>query len=634
MKKALQNQLWLFRFCLKSSPKLLGFHLFLCVEIELFIFLEYTVWIGYNLNAAESGAPFSQVLKLTAGIFLLFLIHQLIDSVYYSWAVERIKPALVQSLRRKIYEKAQSLDLSCYDNADFYNEFILSTTQSDQCIDRFLTDSHDFIRRLVQSVLLTAFLSASDRTGLAVALLCCVVKYLSCRFYYRLQERVTLEKLPLERKRDYQRRVFYLHDYAKDLRQYPDIQPLLTQDFDACNDDINGINKRYRLRLWALGVLKSYLSDYFLLYALYLPYLLRQVMEAGTLSVSMLVILLASVRRLANRSCSLVELFPRLSLNSTFVEKIRSFLSCEPQICDGSDEVRDRFESLSLSHVSFSYRSGAAAKASGDSVYRAAASADGGPEQAAPSADGGVSRTTASDSSREILHDVSMEIRRGQKIALVGYNGAGKTTLVKLLMRLYDPDSGTILRNGKDIRTLKLDDYRQGIGAVFQDYKIYAASIRENVVMDICTMDRQETYDVENALFQAKFNLTERRLKYQIETPLTTEFEKDGVNLSGGESQKVAIARTLYRRQDLIIMDEPSSALDPSAEYQLNRELQEIAKDRTVIFISHRLSAARDADRIYMMKQGRIVEQGTHEQLLALDGEYSQMWRLQAEGYR
>lgn len=597
MKQTFQNQLWLFSFCRKAAPKLFAFHLFISVEIEVFIFLEYTVWIGYNLNAAEHSTPFSRVLILTAGIFLLFLIHQLIDSVYYSWACERMKPVLTWKLRGEIYEKAQTLDLSCYDDVNFYNDFILSTTQAEQCIARFLEDSHSFIRQFVQSFLLLLFLTAADRAGLATAVLACTVKYLSSRFYYSTQEKLKLEKIPAERRRDYQRRIFYLQDYAKELRQHHSIQPLLLQDFDACSHELNAINQKYRLRLWLFGFLKDY-PAVFLPYALYLPYLLRQVMVQGTLSASMMVVLLASSRRMAKRSCALVELFPKFSLNSTFLEKIRKFLSCKPQLPDGCGGLNGRLQTLSLSHVGFSYHQ------------------------------------TDSDVTAEILHDISLEIRRGQKIALVGYNGAGKTTLAKLIMHLYDPDSGTIMRNGTDIRTFRLADYRQEIGAVFQDYKIYAATIRENVVMDTCTMEKQETYEVERALFDARFNLTEHRLKYQIETPLTTEFEKDGVNLSGGESQKIAIARTLYRNQDLIIMDEPSSALDPSAEYQLNQEIKELSKDKTVIFISHRLSSTRDADRIYVLKQGRIAEQGTHEQLLLLGGEYCRMWELQASGYR
>ena len=151
--------------------------------------------------------------------------------------------------------------------------------------------------------------------------------------------------------------------------------------------------------------------------------------------------------------------------------------------------------------------------------------------------------------------------------------------------------------------------------------------------MDVENGSREENYEVEKALYEAHFTLEDNRLSYQVETPLTTEFEKDGVNLSGGEAQKVAIARTLYRKQDMIIMDEPSSALDPLAEYRLNQELNEIAKDKTVIFISHRLSTVRDADCIYMMEKGRIVEKGTHEELVGANGKYAAMWRIQAGLY-
>lgn len=234
---------------------------------------------------------------------------------------------------------------------------------------------------------------------------------------------------------------------------------------------------------------------------------------------------------------------------------------------------------------------------------------------------------------QQVLKDVSFAVKPGQKIALVGYNGSGKTTLVKLLLRLYDPDGGKICYHGRDIRDYQVMAYRRSIGSVFQDFKLYAATLKENVLMDAADESREESFCAEQALYDAHFMLEDNRLSYQIETPLTTEFEKDGVNLSGGEAQKVAIARTLYRKQNMIIMDEPSSALDPLAEYRLNQELNEIARDKTVIFISHRLSTVRDADCIYMMENGRIVESGTHEALLAEDGKYAAMWKVQAGLY-
>lgn len=625
MKNSLKNQLYMIQFCIREIPGMFWFHVIACIEVEVFIFFEYTIWIGYNLDAAENGTSFRRVAVFSIGVILLFVLHQLFDSVYFFWSFDRMKPVLTQKLRSRIYEKAKQVDLACYDDTKYFNEFILSTNQADQCVERFLNDSQQALRYTVQILLQIGFFFAVDKFGMIFGIGCALLKYFFCRKYYKVSEELKLKMLPLEKEREYQHRVFYLHDYAKELRQNPEMGDLLEKDFEACNDRMKQLNRQYGFRLWILDVLKSYVPVYFLLFLIYLPYLLYRNLELQDLSLGVLVILFESVKRLVKRGNWLMELVPRISLNSTFIGKIRAFLELEPGIQSGEVPVEGALESLKLEKVSFSYERKGRPGEKESAAKKSAAKKSAEKESAA--------KKPVAEENGNILCDISMEIKKGQKIALVGYNGAGKTTLVKLLMRLYDPDRGRILRNGVDIRELQMEDYRKSIGAVFQDFKIYAATIRENVVMDQCTMEKQETYEVEEALYRAKFSLGDRKLKYQIETPLTTEFEKNGVNLSGGESQKVAIARTLYRKQDLIIMDEPSSALDPSAEYRLNQELKRIAEDKTVIFISHRLSTAYDADWIYMMKDGQIVEQGTHQDLLALGGEYSRMWKLQANAY-
>lgn len=199
-------------------------------------------------------------------------------------------------------------------------------------------------------------------------------------------------------------------------------------------------------------------------------------------------------------------------------------------------------------------------------------------------------------------------------------------------MRLYDPTSGQILMNGRDIREYDLDAYREKIGVVFQDFKIYAASIAENVMNG----DYDPEHDRETviaALDKAGFSEKLATLEQGVDTTLTREFDKKGTNLSGGEGQKVAIARVFARDYELIIMDEPSSALDPIAEYELNRSILEYAADKTVIFISHRLSTTRMADRIYMFDSGSLIESGSHDELMEMDGKYAAMFRLQAEKY-
>ena len=216
---------------------------------------------------------------------------------------------------------------------------------------------------------------------------------------------------------------------------------------------------------------------------------------------------------------------------------------------------------------------------------------------------------------------------------MIGLDGAGKTTLIKLLMRLYDPTEGTITYHGKDIKDYKPCDYRRRIGVVFQDYQMYGATLLENVLMTDSKAGDYSEEAAKEALERAGFSKRLQTLPHSLDTQVTTEFDKDGINFSGGESQKIAISRAFYKDADILIMDEPSSALDPIAEYELNKAMESAAKGKTVFYISHRLSTTRDADRIILLEKGRIAEEGTHESLLEMNGKYAEMWRVQAGRY-
>ena len=236
-------------------------------------------------------------------------------------------------------------------------------------------------------------------------------------------------------------------------------------------------------------------------------------------------------------------------------------------------------------------------------------------------------------SSQMIIKGLNLKVRQGEHIALVGENGAGKTTLMKLLMGLYPVSDGKITVGGKDIGEYEPEAYRDCFGTVFQDFQIFSLPICENVLMKAPETE-EERCIVVDALEKAQFGEVLKKLPQGIDTFLTKEFDEKGFVCSGGQAQKIAIARVFAKNPQVVILDEPSSALDPIAEYNMYCNMMEAAKGKTVFFISHRMSSARMADRILFLENGHIVEEGTHEKLMEKNGRYAEMFRLQAKNYQ
>ena len=228
------------------------------------------------------------------------------------------------------------------------------------------------------------------------------------------------------------------------------------------------------------------------------------------------------------------------------------------------------------------------------------------------------------------LKNVSMKFQIGKRLSIVGENGSGKTTFIKLLCRLYDPQEGEILLNGIDIRKYRYDDYMGIFSIVFQDFQLISQSLGSNVAGSI-DYDAQR---VKQALADAGFGPRLESLPKGLDTQLYKDYGEDGIEVSGGEAQKIAIARALYKDAPFIILDEPTAALDPMAEAEIYAKFNEISGDKTAIYISHRLSSCKFCDEILVFDRGSIIQQGTHEALLSQsDGKYAQLWNAQAQYY-
>lgn len=229
-----------------------------------------------------------------------------------------------------------------------------------------------------------------------------------------------------------------------------------------------------------------------------------------------------------------------------------------------------------------------------------------------------------------VLRNVSFTIDSGEKVAIVGRNGSGKTTMIKLLCRLYDPTEGEILCNGVDIREYDVDAYRALLGVVFQDFKLFSFTLGQNVATDV-SFDCKKA---EECLIKAGLGERLKTLEHGVDTFLYKDFDEKGVEVSGGEAQKIALARALYKETPMIILDEPTAALDPIAEAEIYAKFGEIVGSKTSIFISHRLSSCRFCDRILVFADRELVQQGTHDTLLKDSvGCYAQLWNAQAQYY-
>lgn len=227
------------------------------------------------------------------------------------------------------------------------------------------------------------------------------------------------------------------------------------------------------------------------------------------------------------------------------------------------------------------------------------------------------------------LRNVNITLHPGERLAVVGENGAGKTTFVKLLCRLYDPTEGQILLDGMDIREYDYDSYLSLFGTVLQDYQLFSVSLRDNVALALPSDDCR----VEKVLRQVGLGDKLNRLPKGIHTHVTRLFEEDGFEPSGGEGQKIALARALYRDAPIMVLDEPAAALDPRAEYELYRQFDGLVQDKTAVYISHRLSSARFCHQIAVFSKGQLAEYGTHQMLLAQKGLYAELFGLQAQYY-
>lgn len=555
-------------------------------------FITSVFFIKILFDSLERGESFYNIVILTLTMASFYLIVWLYHQWFWHIYEPKARQVLHEKMQGELYKKAIDLDLAYYDNADFYNDFVWAMQEADVRAVTIVEDLSKLLTRVISSCAIIALLTTINFTIVLIMIVSIVSTILLNFLYAKLQFERDVKLNPIKRHNEYISRVFYLSDYAKELRTTR-VKNIFFEQFTNNIKTSNNILHKIGIRLFSLkmliGVISTTLFDIGIIILLLYKYIISKSITLGDLSAS-----INATHTLYWQLNEIMSYISKFKQHSLYADKLFKFLSYQSSIVNIKPTVNLPSEntgiSITLKNVSFKY----------------------------------------DINKQPILNNISFSIEKGEKVAIVGYNGAGKSTLIKLLLRLYDPYSGNIYMNDINIKNFEVNEYRKNIGVVFQDFKIFATSIAKNVSMN----EQYNKSAVEDALQTIGFKEKLDTLKAGLNTSLTREFDSSGVNLSGGEQQKIALSRIFSKKYNFLILDEPSSSLDPTTEYELNKIIVNELKGKSIIFISHRLATTKMMDKIIMMENGGIIEVGNHEELMKLDGKYAEMFNIQAEKYR
>ncbi len=549
--------------------------------------LVSVIGLKFVIDEVQKGGDSKKILLGIVLMVGILVLGEVSTSVFFELFVHREREKLDYGIQTMFYKKAAELDLQRYDDPTYYSDFILAIESSSDSLRYILGMVKGYVGEIISFLAIAGVVLTIDPVCLLIVVLFVAVFIPMGRYTGNLQMKRREEVTEKHRKGDYFARVFYLPDYAGEIRT-SGIYPLLRKRFNESADEVIGTQKKYVKKLDIL----FYIQDigiraigFVLVLGLYIGY---QTIVTGNMSAGDFVATFNGALLIGGSILYLTVYSVRgFTERSKMIEKCRTFLAEKEKITDGTHIAEcGEPETISVGNITFSYEG----------------------------------------NEKNSLDGISFEIKPYEKVALVGYNGAGKTTLTNLMLRLYDVKDGAIKIGGRDIREETVASHRDRFAAVFQDFRIFSASVGENVALS-------KEYDEERVWKALKAVGFDKELPDGLQTILLREFDEEGLMLSGGEQQKIAIARAFYKDCPYVILDEPSANLDPVSEYELNHAMMTQATDKTIVFISHRLSTTRHADRIFMLEKGKIIESGSHEELMNLNGKYAEMFNLQAEKY-
>lgn len=595
LRRVLQNNRYMLGMIRRAAPAYIVIDVILDLLWSVIEFFSGSFLLKVVVDHLGEGGDPATLAWFIGGMFIVHISVFFAQQAFWQIYAPISQRKLSMAIRTALYDKMRAVELSCYENPEYYEKYVKAMNEAENRAFNVLWSLERLFGQVFSLIANALLLWSIDPILILFALIPFAVGFIrKKRNKIAFNENNDIQKLAW--KANYIQRGFYLTDYAKEMR-LTGMSDKLLSDLDGATVEIEKIKRKYGLRTAALDYTCRISHEVVTILGACL-YAVYATLVRGTVGVGDCIVVLNSVGSVSGYLQGLVTNLVSFHEHALYIENLRSFLEYEPKISANPHGVTATGGEIVVENVKYRYEG----------------------------------------AETDTLHGVSLRIAPGEKIALVGQNGSGKSTFVKLLLHLYDPSEGSITMNGVPMDDYTLSSWRGVFKPVFQDYSTFALSVAENILMRPMRTDPEgEAADralVESAIKQSGAYERVMKMPKGMDTMLTREFDDKGEVLSGGEAQEIALARVFASDSPVVILDEPTSALDPVAEYRLFENMMEACRGRAVVFISHRLSSAVLADRVYLFEDGRITESGTHRELMEQGGHYADMFRKQAESYR
>lgn len=581
----------LLRLVFKSIPQYIISRIVLSLS-SVVVSVSSTLFLKFAMDTLTGIMSLNSFIICAVSISVFYIIYYILNSSFKHILEPKAILKFKKETKLELYNKARVISLSNYDDPDFLDKYVMVMENFDQKALQIVDTNIIFLQSFLSILGFSALVIKMNSPILIATIILSIANFAISMIMSKLSYKKYTTDIINNRKQSYVNRVYYLKDYAKDIRTSSISTSLNTFFENAINSSIRVV-KAFQKKSTVFAIIPEMLQAVY--HAFLIIYLVLRTI-GGAIGVGDFTLVYNSAFQLSYNIEQLLQIIPEFYKNSLFISDFHKFNALSVAEAKNEDMPKlGNFSELTFKNVSFQYN----------------------------------------NTELFILKDISFKISSGEKIAFVGLNGAGKSTIAKLALGLYSPTLGDCLLNGEPHSHYSKKSIYATCNAIFQDFQIFSLSIGENVLMR--PIDTSHSKKDEDMIWKSLelVGLKEKvsKLPLGIHTHLTKEIEKDGANFSGGELQKLALARCLVDNYQLIILDEPTSALDPKSEAHFFDELLRVHKDKAMILISHRLSNLRIVDTIYYLVDGKIVEKGSHQELMTYKSHYSKLYQLQCERY-